>query len=54
MPIVQKWMLRLPMKFWMPRLERYPALGNTVESILKAIGEEVIVDFARRFIMENG
>lgn len=34
--------------------ERYPVLGNTVDSILKAIGEEVIVDFARRFIMENG
>jgi DNA polymerase III subunit epsilon len=33
---------------------KYPALGNTVDSILKAIGEEVIVDFARRFIMENG
>ncbi len=36
------------------QLERYPLLGNTVESINKAIGEEVIVDFARRFIMENG
>lgn len=34
--------------------ERYPALGHTVDSILKAIGEEVIVDFARRFVMENG
>ncbi|MFC0776113.1 exonuclease domain-containing protein [Terrimonas alba] len=34
--------------------QRYPALGNTVESIIKAIGEDVIVDFARRFVMENG
>lgn len=34
--------------------ERYPALGNTIDSICKAIGEEVIVDFARRFAMENG
>ena len=34
--------------------ERYPALGNTVDTILKTIGEEIIVDFARRFIMENG
>lgn len=34
--------------------EKYPALGNTVESILKATGEDVIVDFARRFIMDNG
>ncbi|WP_276504679.1 3'-5' exonuclease [Terrimonas pollutisoli] len=33
---------------------RYPALGNTVDSIIKAIGEDVIVDFARRFVMENG
>lgn len=36
------------------QLQRYPSLGNTVESILKAIGEEMIVDFARRFIIENG
>ena len=36
------------------QLERYSVLGNTVDSILKAIGEEVIVDFARRFTMENG
>ena len=33
---------------------RYPALGNTVDSIIKAIGEDIIVDFARRFVMENG
>jgi DNA polymerase-3 subunit epsilon len=36
------------------QLERYPALGNNVDSIIKAMGEEVIVDFARRFTMENG
>lgn len=36
------------------QLQRYPALGNTIESILKATGEEQIVDFARRFIMDNG
>ncbi|HKZ65644.1 MAG TPA: 3'-5' exonuclease [Chitinophagaceae bacterium] len=34
--------------------ERYPVLGNTVDTILKTIGEDVIVDFARRFVMENG
>src|SRR5215211_2001900 len=34
--------------------EKYSSLGNTVDSILKATGEEVIVDFARRFIMDNG
>ena len=33
---------------------RYPNLGNSVDTIIKAIGEEVIVDFARRFVMENG
>lgn len=31
------------------QLERYQNLGNTVESILAAIGEEKIVDYARRF-----
>jgi DNA polymerase III subunit epsilon len=36
------------------QVERYPQLGLTVESILKCIGEESIVDFARRMIMENG
>lgn len=36
------------------QLERYPSLGTTVDSILKAIGDDVIVDFARRFVMENG
>lgn len=34
--------------------QKYPSLGNTVDSILKATGEEVIVDFARRFCMDNG
>jgi DNA polymerase-3 subunit epsilon len=36
------------------QLDRYPHLGNTVDSVLTAIGEEVIIDFARRFAMENG
>lgn len=36
------------------QLQRYPALGNSIDSILKILGEECIVDFARRFIMENG
>lgn len=36
------------------QLERYPELGTTIDSINKTIGEEVIVDFARRFVMENG
>jgi DNA polymerase-3 subunit epsilon len=36
------------------QVDRYPQLGTSIESILKATGEEEIVDFARRFIMENG
>ena len=36
------------------QLQRYPDLGFSVESVLKLIGEEQIVDFARRFVMENG
>ena len=36
------------------QLERYKELGGTIDSILKVIGEDQIVDFARRFVMENG
>ena len=36
------------------QLERYPQLGNSIESILKVIGEEEIVDFARRMIIQEG
>lgn len=36
------------------QIEKYPMLGTTVESILKVTGEEVIVDLARRFVMDNG
>ncbi len=36
------------------QLEKYSQLGSTVESIIKFTGQEQIVDFARRFIMENG
>ncbi|HKC36761.1 MAG TPA: 3'-5' exonuclease [Chitinophagaceae bacterium] len=36
------------------QLTRYPDLGTSIDSVLKLIGEEPIVDFARRFIMENG
>jgi DNA polymerase-3 subunit epsilon len=36
------------------QLERYPELGNNIDSVLKVIGEDQIVDFARRFVMENG
>jgi DNA polymerase-3 subunit epsilon len=36
------------------QVDRYPQLGNSLESVLQCIGEEQMVDFARRFIMENG
>ncbi len=36
------------------QVKRYPQMGNTVDAIVKFTGEEQIVDFARRFIMENG
>lgn len=36
------------------QLEKYADLGNTLDSILKVIGEDQVVDFARRFVMENG
>ena len=36
------------------QVERYPQIGTTVESIVKFTGEDDIVDFARRFIKENG
>ncbi len=36
------------------QLERYSHLGSTLDSVLKVIGEEEIVDFAKRIVMENG
>ncbi len=36
------------------QIERYPQIGNTVESIVKFTGDEEIVDFARRLVYENG
>ncbi len=35
------------------QLERYPQLGNNVESIVKAVGEDNIIDFARRFTYDE-
>ncbi len=35
------------------QMERYPDLGNTVETILGKIGEEKIVDYARRFSFDE-
>jgi DNA polymerase III subunit epsilon len=36
------------------QLDRYKNLGDSLDSILQFTGEEQYVDFARRFIMENG
>ncbi len=38
---------------FMSQIERYPQLGNSVDSILQAIGEEKFVDYARRFIFDE-
>jgi len=35
------------------QVQRYPQLGNTVDSVLKAVGEEAIIDFARRFVYDD-
>jgi DNA polymerase-3 subunit epsilon len=35
------------------QVTRYPKLGNTVDSILGVIGEEKVVDYARRFIFDE-
>ena len=36
------------------QVTKYSQLGNTVDSIIQFLGDELIVDFARRFIFENG
>ena len=36
------------------QLLKYPQLGNSVETIITCIGDDCIVDFARRMIMEKG
>lgn len=35
------------------QIARYPELGSTIDSILKQIGEDQIVDFARRFVFDE-
>ena len=35
------------------QLERYPQLGNTIESVLKVVGEDQIIDLARRFVYDD-
>ena len=45
---------RATMEILEAQVERYPQMGNTIDSILKFTGEEQVVDFARRFVFENG
>jgi DNA polymerase-3 subunit epsilon len=35
------------------QVERYPQLGTSVESVLKVVGEDSIIDFARRFVYDD-
>ena len=35
------------------QIKRYPQLGNSLESILSVIGEEKVVDYARRFVFDD-
>jgi DNA polymerase-3 subunit epsilon len=35
------------------QIERYPQLGNSIDSIVKVVGEDNIIDFARRFIFDE-
>ncbi|MBC7935086.1 MAG: 3'-5' exonuclease [Rhizobacter sp.] len=35
------------------QIDRYPKLGTSVETVLSVIGEEKIVDYARRFIFDD-
>lgn len=36
------------------QVQKYPQLGFTIDSIIQCIGEDCIVDFARRMTLENG
>lgn len=36
------------------QVDKYPQLGTSIDSITQFLGDEPIVDFARRFVFENG
>lgn len=36
------------------QMERYPQLGTSLDSIINFLGEDQIIDLARRFIMDKG
>ncbi len=35
------------------QVERYPQLGNSLDTIIKAVGEDLVIDFARRFTYDE-
>ncbi|MFL5772986.1 MAG: exonuclease domain-containing protein [Flavisolibacter sp.] len=35
------------------QVKRYPQLGTTIDSVIKAVGEDSIIDFARRFVYDD-
>ena len=35
------------------QVERYPQLGNNLDTILKLVGEDQLIDFARRFVYDD-
>jgi DNA polymerase III subunit epsilon len=35
------------------QLVRYPQLGNTLDSIIKVVGDDNLIDFARRFVFDE-
>ena len=35
------------------QIDRYPQLGNNIDSIIKAVGDDNIIDFARRFAFND-
>lgn len=36
------------------QVDKYPQIGSTVDSIVAFTGEDQLVDFGRRFVLENG
>jgi DNA polymerase-3 subunit epsilon len=41
-------------KVFNAQLDRYPELGGTLETVLGRVGDELVVDMARRFVWEKG
>jgi DNA polymerase-3 subunit epsilon len=41
-------------RIFLAQVDRYTQLGNSIESVLQFLGDDQVVDFARRFVMENG